>query len=148
MAQADLAWLRTLYQRYGAGDVQAVFDHLSPDVEWVSNRESPVFAPMSGTFRGAEGVHRYFDGLIRDWSIDRHDMLDITVEGDDVRVTNLVGATYRKTGKRIETVTHHHLRVNNGRIERFEERFDDAVVALGCEADCAGDAGAAARLPD
>ncbi|KAA0571454.1 nuclear transport factor 2 family protein [Azospirillum sp. Sh1] len=147
MAQADLAWLRTLYQRYGAGDVQAVFDHLSPDVEWISNRESPVFAPMSGTFRGAEGVRRYFDGLIRDWSIDRHDMLDITVEGDDVRVTNLVGATYRKTGKRIETVTHHHLRVNNGRIERFEERFDDAVVALGCEADCGGEAGAAARLP-
>lgn len=147
MAQADLAWLRTLYERYSSGEVQAVFDYLSPDVEWVSNRVSPVFAPISGTFRGEAGVRRYFDGLIRDWSIDRHDMLDFTVEGDDVRVRNLVGATYRKTGKRIETVTHHHLRVKDGRIERFEEKFDDAVVALGCEAECGGDAGAAVKLP-
>ncbi|WP_434621299.1 nuclear transport factor 2 family protein [Azospirillum sp. B2RO_4] len=147
MAQADLAWLRTLYQRYGAGEVQAVFDHLSPDVEWVSNRESAVFAPISGTFRGPEGVRQYFDGLIRDWSIDRHDMLDITVEGEDVRVTNLVGATYRKTGKRIETVTHHHLRVNDGRIERFEERFDDAAVALGCEAGCGEETAADVARP-
>ena len=137
MAQADLAWLRTLYDRYGAGEVQAVFDHLSPDVEWVSNRGSPVFAAFSGTFRGADGVRRYFDGLMQEWVIDRHEMLDMTVEGDDVRVRNLVGATYRKTGKRIETVTHHHLRVNNGRIERFEEQFDDAAVAMACDADCA-----------
>ena len=147
MAQADLAWLRTLYERYSSGEVQAVFDHLAPDVEWVSNRVSPVFAPISGTFRGEAGVRRYFDGLMRDWSIDRHEMLDYTVEGDHVRVRNLVGATYRKTGKRVETVTHHHLRVNNGRIERFEEQFDDAVIALGCEAGCGEEAGAAAKRP-
>ncbi|WP_451983668.1 nuclear transport factor 2 family protein [Azospirillum endophyticum] len=139
----DLTWLRTLYERYGAGEVRAVFDHLSPDVEWVSNRESPVFASFSGTFRGVDGVRRYFDGLMRDWSIDRHDLLDMTVEGDDVRVRNLVGATYRKTGKRVETVTHHRLHVRDGRIERFEERFDDAVVAMACEAGCDAGPGAA-----
>ncbi|MBK1837050.1 nuclear transport factor 2 family protein [Azospirillum sp. YIM B02556] len=145
MTQKDLTWLRTLYDRYGVGEVQAVFDHLSPDVEWVSNRESPVFASFSGTFHGVDGVRRYFDGLTQDWSIDRHDLLDMTVEGDDVRVRNLVGATYRKTGRRVETVTHHRLRVRDGRIERFEEQLDDAVVAMACEAGCDAGTGAAGK---
>ena len=145
MAQADLGWLRDLYDRYGAGDVAAVLDRLAPDVEWVSDRQSPALAAFSGAFHGPDGVRRYFESLNRDWRIERHDMQEMVADGDEVLVRNQVEATNRKTGKRVEVATQHRLRLRGGRIARFEEHFDETEVETACHGECPP---AAIRLED
>ncbi len=136
MPQADIDWLRDLYDRYGAGDVAAIFNHLASDVEWVSDRRSPALSSFSGTFRGPAEVRRYFEGLGRDWRIDRHETTAMIADGDEVVVRNLVQATNLATGKQVEVPTQHRLRLRGDKITHFEEHFDEATVEAACHAEC------------
>ncbi|HYG86742.1 MAG TPA: nuclear transport factor 2 family protein [Azospirillum sp.] len=133
MAQTDIELLRGLYDRYAVGDVAPLFEHLSPDVEWISCGQSPALAAFSGTFHGPEGVQRYFQGLAQEWTITKHEMLEIAEDGNEVATRNLVQAVNKATGTTVEVTTKHRWLLRDGRIQRFEERCDDeAALEAAC----------------
>jgi ketosteroid isomerase-like protein len=47
------------YEAFNEGGVEAILDFLEPDIEWVN--EHPV--PMRKTYRGHDGVRKYFEEL-------------------------------------------------------------------------------------
>jgi ketosteroid isomerase-like protein len=126
MSQANLEWLRTLYDRYAVGETDPLFERLADDIEWVSSVSgSPALGTFSGRFHGPEGVRCYFQGLAQDWRITKHEMQEMVADGDCIAVRNSVEAVNKHTGKKAEVTTRHRLVLRDGKIQRFEEHCDD-----------------------
>jgi ketosteroid isomerase-like protein len=56
--QENTALVQQAYGHFQSGDIPAVLDALSEDVEWTSPEFEEV--PVSGTWRGREGVGEFF----------------------------------------------------------------------------------------
>jgi ketosteroid isomerase-like protein len=54
-----IEFARRGYEAFNKDGVEAILPFLEPDIEWIN--EHPV--PMRGTYRGHEGVRRYFKEL-------------------------------------------------------------------------------------
>jgi ketosteroid isomerase-like protein len=75
--QTNVAVVQQAYEAFGRGDIPAVLDSLTDDVEWTM--QGPSVIPFSGTFRGREGIAEFF-GLLGD-----------TIEFEQFEPRNFVG---------------------------------------------------------
>ena len=78
------------YAAFASGDIPALLELMSDDVDW----ESTESLPQGGSFRGREGVGEFFSGVGREWPELKVEIDDLIAEGDHV-----VGVG-RATGKR------------------------------------------------
>lgn len=117
--------VRRQYLASAAGDLEALRATLAPDVEWT---EMAGF-PLAGTYRTPEGVTaNVMERLAADWSDwTAHDDTYIS-EGENVVVLARYTATHRVTGKPLAVRVAHHFIVRGGRIVRFEQFVDTALV--------------------
>lgn len=122
-APADV--VRRQYLASAAGDLEALRGTLAPDVEWT---EMAGF-PLGGTYRTPEGVtSNVMEQLGRDWDgWTAHDDTYV-VDGENVVVLARYTATNKATGKPINVRVAHHFTVRGGRIVRFEQFVDTALV--------------------
>ena len=117
--------VRRQYLASAAGDLAALRETLAPDVEWI---EMEGF-PLGGTYRTPEGVtSNVMEALGREWDgWTAHDDTYV-VDGEDVVVLARYSATHRITGKALACRVAHHFVVRAGRIVRFEQFVDTALV--------------------
>ena len=117
--------VRRQYLASAAGDLAALRETLAPDVEWI---EMEGF-PLAGTYRTPEGVtSNVMEALGREWDgWTAHDDTYV-VDGEDVVVLARYSATHRITGKALACRVAHHFVVRAGRIVRFEQFVDTALV--------------------
>jgi uncharacterized protein len=122
-APADV--VRRQYLASAAGDLEALRATLAPDVEWT---EMAGF-PLAGTYRTPEGVTaNVMEKLGQDWDAwTAHDDTYV-VDGENVVVLARYTATNKATGKDIAVRVAHHFVVRGGRIVRFEQFVDTALV--------------------
>ncbi|WP_086768733.1 nuclear transport factor 2 family protein [Streptomyces bobili] len=122
-APADV--VRRQYLASAAGDLEALRATLAPDVEWT---EMAGF-PLAGTYRTPEGVTaNVMERLGQDWDAwTAHDDTYV-VDGENVVVLARYTATNKATGKDIAVRVAHHFVVRGGRIVRFEQFVDTALV--------------------
>jgi ketosteroid isomerase-like protein len=57
MSERHVQLVERGYEAWNSGDRSWVLDHMSPDVEWIT----PEDDPDPGTYRGYEGVERYWE---------------------------------------------------------------------------------------
>ena len=119
------AVVRRQYLASAAGDLAALRETLAPDVEWT---EMAGF-PLAGTYRTPEGVTTYvMEALGREWEgWTAHDDTYV-VDGERVVVLARYTATNRATGKALDCRVAHSFVVRAGRIVRFEQFVDTALV--------------------
>ncbi|MEV0484057.1 nuclear transport factor 2 family protein [Streptomyces sp. NPDC050508] len=122
-APADV--VRRQYLASAAGDLEALRATLAPDVEWT---EMAGF-PLAGTYRTPDGVTAgVMEKLGQDWDgWTAHDDTYV-VDGENVVVLARYTATNKATGKPIAVRVAHHFVVRAGRIVRFEQFVDTALV--------------------
>ncbi|MEH0573843.1 nuclear transport factor 2 family protein [Streptomyces sp. B21-108] len=122
-APADV--VRRQYLASAAGDLEALRATLAPDVEWT---EMAGF-PLAGTYRTPEGVTSHVMAkLAQDWDgWTAHDD-SYVVDGENVVVLARYTAVNKATGKRLAVRVAHHFVVRGGRIVRFEQFVDTALV--------------------
>lgn len=122
-AAADI--VRRQYLASAAGDLEALRATLAPDVEWT---EMAGF-PLAGTYRTPDGVTAgVMEKLGQDWDDwTAHDDTYV-VDGENVVVLARYTATNKATGKPIAVRVAHHFVVRAGRIVRFEQFVDTALV--------------------
>ncbi len=122
-APADV--VRRQYLASAAGDLEALRATLAPDVEWT---EMAGF-PLAGTYRTPDGVtSNVMERLGEDWDEwIAHDDTYI-VEGENVVVLARYTARNTTTGKDLNARVAHHFVVRGGRIVRFEQFVDTALV--------------------
>ncbi|MFI5799231.1 nuclear transport factor 2 family protein [Streptomyces sp. NPDC051677] len=122
-APADV--VRRQYLASATGDLKALRATLAPDVEWT---EMAGF-PLAGTYRTPDGVtSQVMAKLAEDWDgWTAHDD-SYVVDGENVVVLARYTAVNKATGKRLAVRVAHHFVVRGGRIVRFEQFVDTALV--------------------
>jgi ketosteroid isomerase-like protein len=126
----NLETVRNIYQAFGRGDVPSVLAALAPDVSWT---EAEGF-PYRGTYVGPDAVLKnVFMRLGTEWegfSVVPHEFV---AQGDTVVCLGQYSGKYNATGKSFSAPYAHVWNLRNGKVVRFRQFTDTAVVqsALG-----------------
>ncbi|MET9400772.1 nuclear transport factor 2 family protein [Kitasatospora sp. NPDC002965] len=122
-APADV--VRRQYLASARGDLAALRATLAEDVEWT---EMAGF-PLAGTYRTPKGVTSgVMERLAADWEgWTAHDDRYV-VDGENVVVLARYTAVHRMTRRSLAIRVAHHFTVRGGRIVRFEQFTDTALV--------------------
>ncbi|MFB8200264.1 nuclear transport factor 2 family protein [Kitasatospora purpeofusca] len=122
-APADV--VRRQYLASARGDLAALRATLAEDVEWT---EMAGF-PLAGTYRTPKGVTGgVMDRLAAEWEDwTAHDDRYV-VDGEEVVVLARYTAVHRATRRLLNVRVAHHFTVRGGRIVRFEQFTDTALV--------------------
>ncbi|MEU9779878.1 nuclear transport factor 2 family protein [Streptomyces phaeochromogenes] len=117
--------VRRQYLASAAGDLEALRTTLAPDVEWT---EMAGF-PLAGTYRTPHEVTSHvMEKLAQDWDEwTAHDDTYVA-DGENVVVLARYTAANKETGKQLVVRVAHHFVVRGGRIVRFEQFVDTALV--------------------
>jgi ketosteroid isomerase-like protein len=134
MTDAKIATVQTLYEAFGRGDVEAILELLSDDVDWASCPESAV-APWHGVHRGKGEVPNFFKSLGEGVDVTGFEPLAFTANQTDVMVVTRFAATARATGKSAEMDIHHWWRFRDGKICLYRGTEDTAMTARMLAAD-------------
>lgn len=117
--------VRRLYDSFAKGDVPAVLAALDPAVRWT---EAEGF-PYGGTYVGPGAVlNNVFMKLATEWDGFAAIPSSFVGEGDTVVALGEYSGTYRATGKPIRVPFAHVWTVGAGKLVRFQQYTDTAVV--------------------
>ncbi|HEY1915896.1 MAG TPA: nuclear transport factor 2 family protein [Streptosporangiaceae bacterium] len=117
--------VRRQYLAAATGDLDQLRETLAADVEWT---EMAGF-PLGGTYRGPEAVITgVLARLAAQWDgFAAHDDTYIA-DGEDVVVLARYTGRHHETGKELDVRVAHHYTVRSGKIVRFEQFVDSALV--------------------
>jgi uncharacterized protein len=113
------------YRDFQNGDIPALLDALSEDVEWVVPEVEGV--PGRGTWRGPEQVGEFFRILSDTQEPRQLELREYVAQGDKVVVLGHYVWHVKATGKEWESDFVHALSVRDGKVTRFQEYTDTAV---------------------
>ena len=106
---SNLQTMRAIYEAFGRGDVPAILEHISEDVDWeYAYRAAPNPVPWLQPRRGRAGAAAFFESL---GALEFH-RFEATafLEGDGVVVVLVdLEATVRQTGRRIVETDEAHI---------------------------------------
>jgi ketosteroid isomerase-like protein len=126
-AEENTKIVQTAYGHFGRGDIPALLENLSDDVEW-SNPENE-HVPMSGMFKGKDGVGRFFSLVGENIEFHQFEPREFVAQGDLLAVRGHSRATIKASGKQVEYDFVHFFNLKNGKVTRFQEFLDTYQVA-------------------
>lgn len=118
--------IKGLYDAFATGDVAAVLGAFDPNIEWT---EAAGFM-YGGTYNGPDGVlASVFMRLATEWE-GFGAVPDKIVDGGDGNVisTGTYSGKYLKTGNRTKVPFAHEWELKDGKIVRFRQHTDTAVI--------------------
>ncbi len=108
------------YAAFGRGDIAAVLDLVSDDVEW----SSPRTLPHGGEFHGKTEVGGFFKAIGANWTALPLDVEAVGEVGGELVLAILGADGTRNTGTQASYGAAHAFTVRNGKITRFREYVD------------------------
>jgi uncharacterized protein len=118
--------VRGFYEALGKGDVPAVVELLSPDIEWTEAERFPYYG---GTWRAPEEIVKgLFEPLARDWSRFVVQPVSFLSDGHQAVSFGVYLGTHSRSGRSLTAPFAHHWTVQNGKIVRFVQYTDTAKV--------------------
>ena len=129
MSQHDnLTIVKEIYDAIGRGDMAAVLDRVSDDVDWAAEAASKA-APWYGARVGRDGVASFFSDLAASVQIAAFTPHSFAAGDDDVHL--LVDWTIRpvKTGREASMTMHHYWRLRDGKVAYFRGSEDTELTA-------------------
>jgi ketosteroid isomerase-like protein len=120
MAEDNLGVIKGAYDAFGRGDIPAILETLSSDVEW----NVPDVLPHRMHVRGRDGVVSFFERLGSLWEGLGLDLEDFVASGDRVCVIGKASGGY--DGKQTGFGFVHAWTLRDGVVVRFDEYVDPA----------------------
>ncbi len=124
----NIKTIRTIYEAFGRGDVEAIIASLADDVDWAAEA-SGTAAPWYGVCRGPGQVAEFFSEFASTMEVSDFTPTVYAGSGDDVLTVVRFAGTSRATGRRVAMDLHHHFRFRDGRIAFYRGTEDTAQVA-------------------
>ena len=120
--------MREIYDAVGRGDVTAILDRVTDDVDWSAEAASDA-APWHGPRTGKAGVASFFSDLASSIEISEFRPHSFAASQDHVHL--LVDWTFRSiaTGRQASMTMHHYWRIRDGKAERFRGSEDTQQTA-------------------
>ena len=129
--QTNLDVVQQTYAAVGRGDIPALLELLSDDVEWTL--QGPSAIPWAGTHPGREGVGGFFSLLGENLEFEQFEPREFVWQGDTVVVLGYERSLVKPTGRTFEQEWAHVYTLRDGKIAkaRFIEDTAAQVVAFG-----------------
>jgi len=123
--QQNIEFIKSLYAAFGRGDIQALLNGLTENVEWHSPGP-PDEMPWSGDRRGRQQVGQFFQLLDQHLTFEHFEAANFFAQGDHVVVLGSDGGKVKSNGRSWNVRWVHIHTINNGLVSKFEELFDTA----------------------
>ena len=126
--QENLRIVTEIYDAVGRGDMPAILDRVTDDVDWSAEADSHA-APWYGPRSGKPGVESFFRDLGSSVEITDFTPHSFAAGQDDVHL--LVRWTFRSiaTGQQASMTMHHYWRIRAGKVEYFRGSEDTEQTA-------------------
>ena len=126
-ADANIKTIAEVYEAFGRGDVAAILDALTDDVDWAAEAASHA-APWYGVRHGKDAVALFFTEFGSTMEIE--EFTPHTVAGNETDVLTVVRCRTksRRTGKSTAMDLHHLFRFRDGKIAYYRGTEDTAQV--------------------
>ena len=120
------------YTAVGRGDIPAVLDLLTDDVEWTL--QGPSRIPFAGTRRGRDGVAEFFTLVGEHLEFEVFEPYAFVAHGDTVVALGHERSRSRSTGSTVVQEWAHVYTLRNGKVARFQAYEDTAALAAAFDA--------------
>jgi uncharacterized protein len=127
LAPEALAVVQSAYAAFNRGDIPAVLDLLSDDVEWKFCGSKGL--PYTGTFRGKDEVAKFFASIPEVEDLLVFEPREFISAGEKVAVLGWERSQVRSGGRVFESEWVHIFRARDGRIVRFWRMYDTEASA-------------------
>jgi hypothetical protein len=106
MSDANIEVVKGVYEAFGRGDVDAIMDTVTDDVDWASEPDSSL-APWHGVHRGKREVQQFFAALASTIEVAEFTQLAFAANDTDVMVVSRFALSVPSTGKSGTMHLHH-----------------------------------------
>jgi uncharacterized protein len=127
LAPEALAVVQSAYAAFNRGDIPAVLDLLSDDVEWKFCGSKGL--PYTGTFRGKDEVAKFFASIPEVEDLLVFEPREFISAGEKVAVLGWERSQVRSGGRVFESEWVHIFTARDGRIVRFWGMYDTEASA-------------------
>ena len=131
-AQQDVETVKGLYEAFGRGDVEAILECVTDDVDW-STDAALKSAPWYGARRGKEEVRGFFEAIGETGPVTEFVPVSFVSNDDgDVMVFLRYAFTVSATGKSVAMNLHHYWKLRDGKVcyVRASEDTEQVAAAL------------------
>lgn len=118
--------IRDCYERYKAGDISGLMEHLDEDIDLTVPEIENV--PYGGIWHGRAAVEKFFEIVESSQEITDYEPREYIAHGDRVVVLGRSTSTVRATGRHYSTEWVHVHTMKNRMITSFAEFFDTAAA--------------------
>ena len=115
--------IQSLYEAFGRGDVSAILDALTDDVDWASEAATTE-VPWWGVRQGKDAAASFFAELADAAEVLEFTPLTMVGEGDDVLTVVHYRAKNKASGKAVDMEIHHHFHFRGDKISRYRGSED------------------------
>ena len=115
------------YEAVGRGDIPALLDLLTDDVQWTFRGPSTI--PFAGTRCGREGVTEFFSLVGKNLEFQEFELREFVAQGDTVVVLGFERSLVRPTGRTFEQEWAHVYELRDGKVAEFLALEDTAAHA-------------------
>jgi ketosteroid isomerase-like protein len=126
-ADANIKTVVAAYEAFGRGDVAAILDAVTDDVDWAAEAATPT-APWYGVRHGKDAVAQFFTDFGSAMEVEEFTPLTFAANETDVLTVVRCRATSRRTGKSTAMDLHHLFRFRDGKIAYYRGTEDTAQV--------------------
>ncbi|MET0761085.1 MAG: nuclear transport factor 2 family protein [Thermoleophilaceae bacterium] len=127
-ADANVETVKAIYQAFGSGDVAAILDSCTDDVDWATEAAGDN-APWWGRRTGKEAVTGFFTGIAGAIEVTEFAPLSFAANDTEVMVLLRFGSRSVATGKEATMNLHHYWRFRDGKVEHYRGSEDTQLVA-------------------
>jgi uncharacterized protein len=124
-AHANIKTITAVYEAFGRGDVAAILDAVTDDVDWAVEAVSPA-APWYGVRHGRDAVAAFFSGFGSTMEVEEFTPVSVAANDTDVLTVVRFRARSRGTGRSAEMNLHHYFKFQDGKIAYYWGTEDTA----------------------
>jgi ketosteroid isomerase-like protein len=124
-ADANIKTIMGVYEAFGRGDVAAILDAVTSDVDWAAEAD-PAVAPWHGVRHGQEAVAAFFGEFGSTMEVEEFTPVSIAANDTDVLSVVHFRARSRATGKTAAMNLHHFFKFRDGKIAYYRGTEDTA----------------------
>ncbi len=124
-ANDNLKTIQTVYEAFGRGDIGAILDTVTDDVDWAADTASD-FAPWYGIRRGKDEVAAFFDAFGSTMDVEEFTPVAYAANDTDVLTVVRFRAKARATGRKADMNLHHYFKFRDGKISYYRGTEDTA----------------------
>jgi ketosteroid isomerase-like protein len=124
-ADANIKIITEIYEAFGRGDIAAILDAVTDDVDWAAEAASSA-APWYGVRHGRDAVAVFFSDFGSTMEVEEYTPVSLAANDTDVLTVVRFRARSRDTGRTAQMNLHHYFKFRDGKVAYYRGTEDTA----------------------